>query len=216
VLFRQGSPRESRTSRTSSSDPGAAPKTVLRVASSSDDHTRQRAMREVCARLQKVDVRHVPRHLHPGKTRYAQPQRVPILVATPKPIDLFVARSRRPESVSDLTTLEREQLRIAWRGFDEEDLDAKAGLTAEESERSFLAIVEIRNLADADGNALYDAFTYVDQGAIFRAGTKEEIGGVAQGGVTLKEKNDALRVALQSALFSRAAKLATKKGTDVI
>lgn len=132
----------------------------------------------------------------------------------PKPIDLFVAQSRRPESVSDLTPLEREQLRIALRGFDEEGLDAQAGLTAEESERAFLAIVQIHTVADADGNALYDAFTYVDQGAIFRAGTSDEIGGVAQGGVTLSETNEGLRVALQSALFPHAAKLAAKRDTN--
>lgn len=133
------------------------------------------------------------------------------MAATPKPIALIVARSRRSESVSELTPIEREQLRIALRGFDEEGLDAQAGLTAEESEREFLAIVQIHTLADADGNALYDAFTYVDQGAIFRAGTSEEIGGVAQAGVTLSEPNDELRVALQSALFPQAT-----TGTDAM
>lgn len=138
------------------------------------------------------------------------------MAATPKPIALFVTRSRRPESVSDLTPIEREQLRIALRGFDEEGLDAQAGLTAEESEREFLAIVQIQTLTDGDGNALYDAFTYVDQGAIFRAGTSEEIGGVAQAGVTLSETNEELRVALQSALFPHAAMLAAKKDTNAV
>jgi hypothetical protein len=114
-------------------------------------------------------------------------------------MDLFVARSRRLKSVADLTPLEREQLRIAWAGIDEEERGAD-----EERERSFLAIVDHRNITDADGNPLYDAFTYVDLGAIFRAGTTEEIGSVVQGGVMLKEKNEALRKALQVALGPRA------------
>jgi len=55
--------------------------------------------------------------------------------------------------------------------------------------------------------ALYDTFQYlVDAGVIFRAGTTEEIGWRSQGGVVLKERNDALRVALQTALGPKALK----------
>ena len=116
-------------------------------------------------------------------------------------MDLFVARSRRPRSVADLTPLEREQLRIAWLGIDEEERGPD-----EDRERSFLAIVTLLNITDASGNPLYDAFTYVDLGAIFRAGTTEEIGSIVQGGVMLREKDDALREALQAALGPRARK----------
>jgi len=128
--------------------------------------------------------------------------------AAPKPIELFVTRFEVPKRASELSTLERKQLQIAWRGW-AEGLDADARFAADGSDT--LGTIEITNIADAAGDPLYDAMTCIDQGVIFRAATTEEIGWVVQGGVELKERNDALRVALKVALGPRAARLKPKK-----
>jgi hypothetical protein len=130
------------------------------------------------------------------------------VAAAPKPIELRVTRVAQPTRAKELTPLEREQLTIGVRGLDDgEDLDAEKVL----GEGCAKGWLEIRNIASASGQALYDAFTYVDNGVIFRAGTTEEVAWLAQGGVVLKERDDALRNALQIAISSMALGLAQAK-----
>jgi hypothetical protein len=123
-----------------------------------------------------------------------------IVAATPKPLDLYVTSMRKPTSAAELSDLEREQLRISGKGYDQQDLDAEARLADDGSETTFRGSFEVRSIADANGSPVYDALLYLDEGSIFRAGTTEEIGGMSQGGVVLKDRNDALRLALQVAV----------------
>jgi hypothetical protein len=118
----------------------------------------------------------------------------------------------KPKSVADLQPIEREQLRIAGRGYDGHDLAAKDRLAANGKETSFARFVELRTVVDAEHVPLYDVWTYmVDSGSIFVAGTTREIGGVAQGGVVLREPNVALRIALQAMLVRKPPKPPKKK-----
>jgi hypothetical protein len=126
------------------------------------------------------------------------------LGSAPKSIKLVVASSRRPKTARDLTKVEREQLRIAGKGYDGLDLPADQRLAEPKDPRqespSFAGSLEIRHIADAKGTVLYDMLLYMaDAGSIFRAGTTESIGGINQGGVDLLEKQPALRTALQLA-----------------
>jgi hypothetical protein len=124
-----------------------------------------------------------------------------IVAATPKPLDLYVTSMKKPTTAAELSDLEREQLRTAGRGYDQQDLDDEARLADDGSETTFRGSFEVRSIADAGGSPVYDALLYyLDEGSIFRAGTTEEIGGMSQGGVVLKDRNDALRLALQVAV----------------
>jgi hypothetical protein len=124
-----------------------------------------------------------------------------VVAATPKPMLLYVTRMEKPKAASELSPLEREQLRIGGRGYDEQDLDAEARLAKGGAETSFHGSFEVRNIADKANRPLYDALLYmVDAGVIFRAGTTEAIGWLSQGGVVLEEKDDVLRRALQIAV----------------
>ena len=105
-----------------------------------------------------------------------------------------------------LSPLEQEQLRIGGRGYDEQDLDATARLADDNSETSFKGTLRLRSISDESGAALYDAVLYLDAGAIFQAGTTVEVGWLSQGGVVLKEPNDALRTALQVAVGPTAVR----------
>ncbi|MGZ3478592.1 MAG: hypothetical protein ACXVCJ_29090, partial [Polyangiales bacterium] len=83
-----------------------------------------------------------------------------VVAATPKPMLLYVTRMETPKTASELSPLEREQLRIAGRGWDEQDLDAEARLAGSGDESSFRGFFEIRNIADAKGNPAYDALLF--------------------------------------------------------
>ncbi len=122
------------------------------------------------------------------------------VAAAPKPIELRVTRVAKPTRAKQLTPLEREQLRIGVRGMDGEDLDAEQRL----GEGCTPGWLEIRNIAGASGEPLYDALLYAaDSGAIFRAGTTEEVGWRVQGGVELKQ-SATTRSATRSRSRSRA------------
>jgi hypothetical protein len=122
-----------------------------------------------------------------------------VVDGAPKPIALYVASTLKPKSIDDLDATAKKQLRIAGRGYDGHDLPAKKRLEANGEETSFARFVEVRRVVDAAGKPLYDLWIYmVDSGSIFDAGTTNEMGGIAQGGVVLKTPNVPLRVALQA------------------
>jgi hypothetical protein len=138
----------------------------------------------------------------------------------PEPIALYVASTLKPKSIDDLDEMAKKQLRIAGRGYDGHDLPAKKRLEPNGEETSFAKLVERRSVVDAQGTPLYDLWIYmVDSGSIFEAGTSTEVGGIAQGGVVLKQPNVPLRVALQAMTLKsppkppkpRAPKKAAKK-----
>jgi hypothetical protein len=133
---------------------------------------------------------------------------VEAFVATmPKPIALVVTSIVKPQSADELSPIAKEQLRIAGKGYDEQDLDAEARLADDGEETSFRGSFEVRTIADAAGKPAYDMLVYnVDSGSIFEAGTTREIGGIAQGGVVLTKANEPLRAALQAALLTKKVK----------
>jgi hypothetical protein len=132
------------------------------------------------------------------------------VAAMPKPIKLVVTSIVKPESADELSPVAKEQLRIAGKGYDEQDLDAAARLADDGEETSFRGFFEIRSIVDAAGKPAYDMLVYMtDSGSIFEAGSTHEIGGVAQGGVVLRKTNEPLRAALQSALLVKKAKAAS-------
>ncbi len=134
-----------------------------------------------------------------------------IVAATPKPsIELYVTSILSPKDETELTELQKEQLRIGLRGYEEAfDLEPEERLPSDGTPAPLPPDLQIRTIASAEGRALYDSFTYMaDAGILFEAGTTEEVGGIAQCAVVLIEKNDALRNALQVALSNVALHLA--------
>jgi hypothetical protein len=136
-----------------------------------------------------------------------------IVATTPEPIELFVTRTLAPKRASQLTDVEREQVRALGRGHDGNDLDADARLADDASETSFRALLELRTIARADGAPLYEAVIYLggDAGVVFRAGTTDEVAWLSQGGVVLSHGDDGLRLALQNVLGPRASRLPRRK-----
>jgi hypothetical protein len=129
------------------------------------------------------------------------------VAAMPKPIALVVTSIAKPQFAGELSAIAKEQLRIAGRGYDEQDLDAAARLADDGEETSFRGFFELRAIADAKGAPAYDMLVFnVESGSIFEAGTTREIGGISQGGVVLKENNEPLRAALQTALQTKKVK----------
>lgn len=136
-----------------------------------------------------------------------------VVAETPKPIDLFVSKITKPATTDELSDLQKEQLRIAGKGYDEQDLPASARLAADDSETSFLGFLEIREIVDAAGKPLFDALLLnVDAGVLFEAGTTKELGGVSQGGVVLQTPDSALKEATQIAVGPKPKRKAAKKG----
>lgn len=149
-----------------------------------------------------------------GETNDTVREAVAAFLATlPEPLDLRLTSIVKPRRVEDLTPIAREQLRIAGKGYDQQDLDAAARLARNGGETSFHGSLELRTVGDAAGHARYDVLLYLaDSGSIFEAGTTRELGGVSQGGVVLAEKNEPLRGALQAVV--QAKKAARKKSTS--
>jgi hypothetical protein len=135
-----------------------------------------------------------------------------VVAETPEPIDLFVTRIAKPATVDELSDLQKEQLRIAGKGYDEQDLPASARLAADDSEASFLGYLEFREIVDATGKPLFDALLLnVDAGVVFEAGTTKERGSVVQGGVVLQPPDPAMKEAVQIAVGPKPKRKAAKK-----
>jgi len=135
-----------------------------------------------------------------------------VVAATSEPIQIFVTKIAKPATADELSELQKEQLRLAGKGYDEQDLPASARLAADDSETSFLGFFEIREIADARGKPLFDALLLnVDAGVIFEAGTTQELGSVVQGGVELQSPNPALKEAIQIAVGPKPKRKAVTK-----
>lgn len=95
-------------------------------------------------------------------------------------------------SLSELTEIEREQLRLAGQRYDGENLPAAARLAGEEPEQeegSFLGFCDLWRVVDGDEH-LYDAWLYmVDSGTIFRAGTTEIVAEIIQCGLECEDED---------------------------
>lgn len=118
----------------------------------------------------------------------------------------FTAK-RAIRSIDDLSTeSEKAQLRQAGKLWDGEDLPAEDRLAPggpDENETSFAGFCDLWKIVDGEQH-VYDAWLYmVDSGAIFRAGTTDEVAGVIQFGLECEDPD--LRLALGMAMV--AAKL---------
>ncbi|MCC6559402.1 MAG: hypothetical protein IT372_41300 [Polyangiaceae bacterium] len=104
-------------------------------------------------------------------------------------------------SVAQLSKLQAEQLRLAGKAYDGEDLPVEARLAGDEPEHeegSFLGFCNLYKVVDGDRH-LYDAWIYmVDSGTIFRAGTTEKVAEIIQFG--LECDDPVIRMALGPAM----------------
>jgi hypothetical protein len=118
------------------------------------------------------------------------------------PLEVRTVRIVTPRRLGDLDRVAQEQVRAAGLTWDGQDLHAAARLAEDGSESSFAGTLEHRVVSDVAGKPLFDVVRYRgDSGAIFRAGTTEQIGAIAYGTVETRDRR--VRVALQGALLTK-------------
>lgn len=104
-------------------------------------------------------------------------------------------------AIDQLSDIQREQLRLAGKAYDGEDLPAEARLASEEPEEeegSFLGFCALWRVVDGERH-LYDAWLcMVDSGTIFRANTTEAVAEIIQFG--LECEDEGIRMALGPAM----------------
>jgi hypothetical protein len=87
-------------------------------------------------------------------------------------------------SIDSLSAVQREQLRLAGKAYDGEDLPAEQRIGDEEPALFRLTLWRV---VDGDDH-LYDAWLYqVDSGSFFRANTAEDVGGIIQFGLECQD-----------------------------
>ncbi len=97
---------------------------------------------------------------------------------------LRIGSRRSPSAATELSPTERLQICAAGTAWDGEELTAEDRLADDGSEHSFRGCAEILRLDDEDGNPVYDAWLYAeDAGAVYVAGTTNEVAAIVQGGV---------------------------------
>ena len=108
---------------------------------------------------------------------------------------------RKITSVDELSAVERAQLQAAGKSYDGEDLPVEARLEgdgSDEIEGSFAGFCDHWKVVDG-AQHLYDAwFFMVDSGAMFRAGTTDEVAAIIQFGLECEDPQ--LRIAIGAAL----------------
>lgn len=119
----------------------------------------------------------------------------------PRPLRLRTASVVRDADVLDLGPVAEQQLRIAGKSWDGLDLEPEERLDGE-MEGTFAGTLERRVLAE-DGAALFDVVRFHEgDGVVFRAGTAEPIGLIADGRVEMTDRR--ARVAIEAALGTEA------------
>jgi hypothetical protein len=115
------------------------------------------------------------------------------------PLVLCCTRVVKPARAAQLSGSEQEQTRSAGILWDGRDLPAEARLAKDAGDVSFAGTLEHRTIDDEDGVPLFDVVMHHgDSGAIFRAGSPDAVGVVADGVVEMSDARE--RRALQSAL----------------
>jgi hypothetical protein len=124
----------------------------------------------------------------------------------PKPIPLTALPKVTDADILDLGPLAEEQLRVAGRSWDGEDLSAEERLDGER-EGSLAGTFERRVLVDARVEPAVPVFDVVsfagDSGVVFRAGSATPVGWIADGKVEVRERH--LREAIDRALHADVA-----------
>ncbi len=124
----------------------------------------------------------------------------------PRPLRLRTASVAKDADVLDLGPVAEQQLRLAGKSWDGVDREPEERLD-EEVEGNFAGTLERRVLADAEapnGAALFDIIRYHEgDGVVFRAGTADPIGLIADGRVEMTDRR--ARVAIEEALAAPVA-----------
>jgi hypothetical protein len=124
----------------------------------------------------------------------------------PRPLRLRTLAVVKDADIFDLGSVAGEQLRIAGKAWDGRDLEPEERLDGE-IEGSFAGTLEHHAFADADSSSevpLFDVLLYAGgAGSIFRAGTTDLIGAIADTTVEMKDRR--ARVAIREALATPLA-----------
>jgi hypothetical protein len=120
---------------------------------------------------------------------------------------------RKPRSADELSPTQKEQLRLAGKLYDGNDLDPAERLSPEREPGpdggGFAGFLELWDLEE-DGEPRYEAFLYVvDSGTVFRRGTTEIVAERIQTYFQAKDEAfaDALREAYHAGCKEFAAQL---------
>ena len=120
----------------------------------------------------------------------------------PRPMWLRTLAVVTDADVLDLGPVAEEQLRLAGKSWDGLDLAPEERLDGE-MEGSFAGTLEHRVLGEGDG-AMFDVLRYAgDAGIVFRAGTVEPLGMIADGRVEIADRR--ARAAIEQALAADAS-----------
>lgn len=116
-----------------------------------------------------------------------------------RPLRLRTVAAVKDADIFDFGDVAEEQLRLAGKSWDGRDLAAEERLDGE-IEGTFAGTLVRCVLADASSSTpLFDVLLYAgNAGSIFRAGTTELVGAVADGTVEMKDRR--ARLAIQDAL----------------
>ncbi|MEU3722588.1 hypothetical protein [Streptomyces sp. NPDC031705] len=96
---------------------------------------------------------------------------------------------RHITSVTQLGSVQLEQVRLCGTAYDDEDLPAERRLNQDApDDEAVLYACELWDVVAADGTPLYEAWFYQsDSGSIFRAGTTEMVAQVIQCGLECED-----------------------------
>lgn len=136
------------------------------------------------------------------------------VAAFPKPIKLVCVESSEPKDVAALSDMQKKQLRLAGKMYDDADLPAEKRL-ADPNEETTLSLT-LRTFANPKGSALYDALLYNgDSGTVFRHQTLEVVAQILQGSLECDDPMllDALKPLVRSKVKVAVVKLAESKRT---
>jgi hypothetical protein len=113
---------------------------------------------------------------------------------------LTKGRSFKPDTLAGLTALQQEQLRVAGRKYDGQDLPAAGRLDAGGDEGvTFHGFLELVEYLDEAGAPAFEGVLYmVDSGTIFKAGTTDAVAEIIQFG--LECPDPALHALLETVL----------------
>jgi hypothetical protein len=117
-----------------------------------------------------------------------------------RPIELTLLRAWTPKKIGDLSASQQKQLVEMGRTYDQEKLSAAERLDSDDGKS-----LVIREIADAKGKHVYDAFSWLaDDGCVFAKGTIKIVAEMVQHTVQCKDKS--LQAGLQRAIESRPKK----------
>jgi hypothetical protein len=117
-----------------------------------------------------------------------------------RPVELALLRAWTPKKIGDLSASQQKQLVEMGRTYDQEKLSAAERLASDDGKS-----LVIREIADAKGKHVYDAFSWLaDDGCVFAKGTTQIVAEMVQHTVQCKDKS--LQAGLQRAIESRPKK----------